>query len=129
MTLPRWTLVLALALIVVGLVAYLATGRQSVTALIPAFLGAPLLACALLARRDASRRWALGVASLLALLGLGGTASGVIKTARLVGGASVERPEAAVTPAVVAVACLAYVVLALRTFLRGRRRRASEAAA
>ena len=129
MSLPRWTLVLALALITVGLVAYLATGRQSVTALIPAFLGAPLLACALLARRETSRRWALGVASLLAVLGLGGTASGVIKTVKLAGGASIERPEAAVTQAVVAVACLVYLVVALRTFLRARRGRASEAVA
>lgn len=129
MRLTHSTLVLAVVLIVVGLVAYLATGRQSVTALIPAFLGVPLLVCALLARREGARRGALGTASVLALLGLGGTASGLVKTARLIGGATLERPEAAVTQAVVAVACLAYLVLALRALRQARRSRTSEAAA
>jgi len=129
MNLLRSTLVLAVVLIAIGLVAYLATGRQSVTALIPTFLGVPLLVCALIARREGARRWALGIASVLAVLGLGGTAGGLVKTARLIGGAALERPEASITQAIVAIACLAYLVMALRSLRQARRSRASEAAA
>ena len=129
MTMPRWTLALALFLVAVGLVAYFATGRQSVTALIPAFLGAPLLLCALLGRREGTRHHAMHAAAVLALIGLGGTATGVVKTGRLIAGATLERPEAAIAQAVVALACLAYLVLAVRSFVQARRRRADASSA
>jgi hypothetical protein len=127
MTMTRWTLALSLFLIVVGVVAYLGTGRQSMTALIPTFLGMPLLACALWARRDAARPKALHLATFLALLGLGGTATGLLKTVRLLIGDDLERPQAAVVQAVVALACLAYVALALASFFRARRARSASA--
>lgn len=127
MTMTRWTLALSLFLIVVGVVAYLVTGRQSMTALIPTFLGMPLLLCAWWARRDAARPKALHLATFLALLGLGGTATGIVKTTRLLAGEALERPQAAVVQAIVALACLAYVALALTSFFRARRARSASA--
>ncbi len=120
MSMPRWTLLLGSFLTLLGVGFYFGTGRESVTALIPTFLGIPLVACGLWARRDGSRAAAMHVAAVLALLGFGGTVSGVVKAARLVGGQAVERPEAVVGQALVALACLAYLVLAIRSFTQAR---------
>lgn len=128
MSMPRWTLVLGSFLALLGVGLYFGTGRASVTALIPTFLGIPLIACALWARRDSMRAAAMHVAAVLALIGFGGTVSGVIKTARLVGGQAVERPEAAVGQALVAFACLTYLIVAIRSFARARRVRLASSA-
>ena len=50
---------IAAALIVIGVVGYVATDRQSATALIPAFLGLLLLAFGWLARNEAYRKHAM----------------------------------------------------------------------
>ena len=124
MSLSRWTLFLSLFLLVLGVAAWLGTGRQSVTALIPAFLGAPLLVCALASRRQGAGRAPLIIAAVLALLGLGGTASGVVKTARLLAGQPLDRPEAAVVQALVALGCLVWLLVAARHLVQYRRTRA-----
>ena len=61
---------IAAALIVIGVVGYVATDRQSATALIPAFLGLLLLAFGWLARNDAYRKHAMHAVAVFALLGL-----------------------------------------------------------
>lgn len=121
MSMPRVTLLLALFLIVLGIVAYLVTGRESVTALIPTFLGIPLLACGLWGRREGSLKMAMHVAATLALLGFGGTVGGLVKTVRRMLGATLERPEAALVQAIVALACLVFLILAIRSFIQARR--------
>ena len=124
MSMTRWTLLLAAFLTLLGIGFYLGTGRQSVTALIPTFLGLPLLGCALWSRRESSQAVALSVASVLALVGLAGTVPGVVKAARMLAGESIARPEAVVAQTLVAIACLVYLVLSIRSFLRVRRARA-----
>ncbi len=121
MSMPRWTQLLALFLIALGIAAYFGTGRQSVTALIPTFLGLPMLALGLWGRKESARKMAMHIAAVLALVGLGGTASGLVKVARLAGGEALERPQAAIAQALVAVACLVYLVLAIRSFIQARR--------
>ena len=125
MTLTRWTALLGGFLVLLGLVAYLGTGRQSVTALIPAFLGVPVILCSLWARRESARTVALSVATVLAVVGFAGTVTGIVKTVRLVAGQEIARPVASVAQALVAVACLAYLLMALRTLVRARRVRAA----
>lgn len=127
MTMPRWTLTLALFLIGLGVFAYLGTGRESVTALIPTFLGIPLLSLALWARRESARKMAMHIAAVLALVGLGGTASGLVKAVGLLAGGEVARPEAVMAQAAVAVACLLYLILAIRSFIAARRAKSAEA--
>ena len=67
------TIGIAAALIVIGVVGYVATDRQSATALIPAFLGLLLLAFGWLARNAAYRKHAMHAVAVFALLGLLGT--------------------------------------------------------
>lgn len=75
MNLPRLTLVLGVVLIVIGVGFYFGTGAQSVTALIPAFLGVPIGLCGLLAFAESRRRIALPIAFVFAVLGFAGTVS------------------------------------------------------
>ena len=77
------------ALIAIGVVGYVATDRQSATALIPAVLGLLLLAFGWLARNDGSRKHAMHAVAVVALLGLLGTIGGLI---RLLGGARSHGP-------------------------------------
>jgi hypothetical protein len=112
------TVGIAAALIVVGVVGYVATDRQSATALIPAVLGLLLVALGWLARTDAYRKHAMHAVAVVALLGLLGTFRGLI---RLLGG---TMTPAAVSQALTAILTGALLVLCVRSFVDARRRRA-----
>jgi uncharacterized membrane protein len=121
MNMTRWTLAFAAALILLGLVAYTATGAASVTALIPAFLGIPVLACGLVALKSGQTRTAIHVALLFAALGLLGGAMGLPKLPALLTGAEVARPAAAIMQCVLFFLSAAYLGLGIQSFLRARR--------
>ena len=112
------TIGIAAALIAVGVVGYVATDRQSATALIPAVLGLLLLAFGWLARNDAYRKHAMHAVAVVALLGLLGTARGLI---RLLGGTATP---AAIAQGLTAVLTGALLVLCIKSFVDARRRRA-----
>jgi hypothetical protein len=120
MTMPLVTILYSAALIVLGLAGYLLTAGESVTALIPAFFGAAVLAAGLLALREKFRKHAMHAASLLALFGMIGTASGVPATFQLIAGQDVERPEAAVCKAIMALLSCVFFILCLRSFVKAR---------
>ena len=121
---PAATLGLGVLLILLGLVAFFASGQESVTALIPTFFGLPLLILGLLARaREGWRKHAMHAAAAIALLGLLGTITGIPKLLTLLGGGEVARPTAAVVQSVMALLCAIFVVLAVRSFIAARRAR------
>jgi hypothetical protein len=107
-------------LIVVGVVAYLATGMESATALLPAVLGIPILVLGLLAGRAGRERGLIVAAVVLAALGALGTAMNVADLPALLAGDDVERPAAVVTSAITAVLCLAYVIAGIRWLVTAR---------
>lgn len=121
MDMPKLTLWYALILIVMGLVGYFGMGRESITALIPAFFGAAVLGMALLARKDSMRRHAMHVAVVLAVLAVAGTVMAIPKLITLIGGSEIARPKAVVVQAVMALLSLGYVVAAVRSFIAARR--------
>jgi len=110
------------ALVAVGVGAYAATmPGASPTALIPAVIGAVLVVCGLVARREGpARRHAMHAAAAVALLGALGSV-----------GQLVARPAAGSDGAGVAqvagwlnlLLCAAFVVLAVRFFVTARRGR------
>ena len=112
------TIGIAAALIVIGVVGYVVTDRQSATALIPAFLGLLLLAFGWLARNDAYRKHAMHAVAVVALLGLLGTIGGLI---RLLGGTTTP---AAISQGLTAILTGALLALCVRSFIDARRRRA-----
>jgi uncharacterized membrane protein len=118
---PQITLVLGSVLILLGIGFYLGTGTSSVTALIPAFLGIPIVISGILARREGWRQHAMHAAVLLALLGFLGSARGLLQLPSLVRGAEVARPAAVVAQSITALLCLVFVVLAVNSFIQARR--------
>ncbi|HVM19315.1 MAG TPA: hypothetical protein VM307_05075 [Egibacteraceae bacterium] len=122
------TRLLGATLIVVGIVAYVATGADSITALLPAFLGALILVLGVVAARPAAHRHAIHGALVLALLGLLGTLMNVAELPAVLAGRDVERPGAVVASSVTAVLCLVYLVLGVRSFIAARRNQDTAAA-
>jgi uncharacterized membrane protein len=116
--LAKTTIGIAAALIVIGVVGYVATDRQSATALIPAFLGLLLLASGWLARNEDYRKHAMHAVAVFALLGLLGTIGGLI---RLLGGTTTP---AAIAQGLTAILTGALLALCVKSFIDARRRRA-----
>ena len=116
---PATTRIVGLLLIVLGVASYVATGRTSITAMIPAFFGAVLVICALVARNESARKHAMHAAVAVGLLGLIGTLARAVPAA-LDGQAS--RP-AVLAQLAMAVVLLVYVGLGVKSFIDARRAR------
>jgi len=114
------TRLLGAVLVVVGVVAYLVTGAEHVTALLPAFLGAPILILGLAAGVRKLERPMLVAAVVLALLGAFGTAMNVAELPALLAGEDVERPAAVITSTITAVLCVVYVVAGIGWLVTAR---------
>lgn len=117
------TRALGAALVVVGIIAFFATGSDSPTALIPAFLGVVLVVLGVLAGRENLHRHAIHAALVVALLGALGTLMNVAELPALLSGEQVERPAAVVASTVTFVLCVGYVALGVRSFIAARRDR------
>lgn len=116
---PGTTRIIGLLLIVLGVASYTMTGRTSLTAMIPAFFGAVLVICALIARNESARRHAMHAAVAIGLLGaIAALARGI--PAALGGDAG--RP-AVISQLVMGVLLLFYVALGVRSFIAARRAR------
>ena len=118
---PRIAIAFGLVLIALGVGSYWGTGRASVTALIPAFFGLPLLLAGVLALDDRKRKHAMHAAVVIALLGLAGTGVGLLKLPALLTGGELERPAAVAVQSAMAVVCLVFLLLSVRSFIKARR--------
>jgi len=117
---PNTTRLIGLLLIVLGVASYVTTGRSSVTALIPAFFGAVLVICALIARSsESARKHAMHAAVAIGLIGAL-AALGRAVPAALAGDAS--RP-AVVSQLAMGVLLLVYVALGVQSFIAARKAR------
>lgn len=116
----KTTVGFGIALLVLGLGGYFATGMESLTALIPAAFGAVLVALGWLARNPRLRMHAMHGAALAGVLGFAGSVGGIAPFVRLLAGETVARPSAAVARSLMAVLCLAFVVLTVRSFVVAR---------
>jgi len=79
--LPVTGMVIGALLIALGLAGYFAGGRASVTALIPAFFGLPLLLSSALGQKEAWQKHAMHLASVFGLLGFLAPLGRIIPTA------------------------------------------------
>lgn len=118
----KTTILFGSLLILLGLIAYFATGSQSITALIPTFFGIPVLLLGVVARNEKWHKHAMHVTLVLALLGLIGSFSGIPKTIALIGGDDILRPQAAITQTIMALLCFGYFLLGIRSFIEARRK-------
>lgn len=122
---PRVTIGAGVLLAVVGVIAYVASGAASWTALIPAILGGLILVCGLIGLK--SPKVGVHIALVLALLGIAGTFMNVMQLGALFAGEA-ERPAAVIASTVTFVVLVVYLVLGVRSFIRARRWRDAEVA-
>jgi hypothetical protein len=116
---PATTRLFGLILIVLGVASYMLTGRTSITAMIPAFFGAALVICAMVARNESMRKHAMHAAVALGLIGaIAALARGV--PAALSGDAA--RP-AVMSQLAMGVLLLVYVALGVQSFIAARKAR------
>jgi uncharacterized membrane protein len=117
---PGTTRLFGLILIALGIFSYVGTGRTSVTALIPAFFGAVLLVCAIVARAsEGARKHAMHAAVAVGMVGLLGALARALPAALR---GEVSRP-AVVAQLVMGALLLIYVALGVRSFVEARRGR------
>lgn len=109
------TRAVGVVLIAVGVIAYVATGAASVTALAPAFVGVPIVLFGAFAARENLHRHMIHGALVVAVLGLLGSLPMVVEL--LTGDAG----AAQVTSTVTAVVCAVYIALGVRSFIAARR--------
>lgn len=122
----KLSIVLGLVLVALGAAGYFsaAAADRSVTALIPAFFGAPIVLLGLLALAKAgARKHSMHGVALLALLGLiGAGMQGVPKLgALLTDRGSLERPMATLMQNLMALVCLVLLVACVRAFVVARK--------
>ena len=119
MSMPFVTRIVGFLLILLGIVGYAATGAASMTALIPAFVGAVFLLLALGARSPGARKHVMHAAVALALLAVLGMAP---RVASAVGAGDLARP-AVLAQLVMLLILVVYVLLGVKSFIDARRAR------
>lgn len=121
------TIAFGAALILLGVISFIATGSTHSTALIPTYFGIVLVACGWLANSpDNKRRMiVMHIAVTVGLLGfLGSGAMAIVETVKAHGG-SLAHPAAVESQVTMAVLCAIYVVLCVRSFIAARRSRSA----
>ena len=126
---PQVTLAYALLLIVIGIGGYFYYDRASVTILIPAFFGIPVLIFGLIALKEKFLKHAMHGASLLALLGIAATFKGIKQLPTLLSGEEVLRPNAVVMQSAMFSVSLLFFILCGISFVKVRmeRKKATQA--
>jgi uncharacterized membrane protein len=102
-------------LVVVGVVAYVATGFASVTALLPSLLGLVIAVLGVVAARVDAGQHAIHAALVVALLGLLGSLQPL--------GGLADAEPAAITSLVTVLVLAAYLAFGVRSFVSARRDR------
>ena len=113
------TRVVGFLLILLGVVGYVGTGFASVTALIPAMVGAVFLVLALVARSDEARKHVMHAAVAIALLAVIGGLPRILTAVRA---GETTRP-AVMAQIAMATILAVYVLLGVRSFITARRAR------
>lgn len=121
---PQIAILFGILEIALGVIVYFATGAKSVTALIPAFLGAVFVLCGLVALKPSLRKHAMHVAAVFGLLGtllpLGRAIPAVA------GGRAAISDTSIISMLAMAVLSAIFLGLCVRSFIAARRARTAE---
>lgn len=121
------TMITALLLIVIGVVSYAngtpgADGKVSPTSLIPAFVGAIIGVCGVLALNDRFRKHAMHLAAMVGLLGAIGGFMPLIRQYSKTGSFDPLKPSAIAGELMILV-CVVFVGLCVKSFITARKAR------
>ena len=122
---PRIGILTGLVLILIGVGGYFAGGRASVTALIPAFVGIPILLSSLMATKESLLKTGMHIAAVLGLLGFLAPLGRIIPTAAK---GEFELNLASSSMIAMAVVCGVFLALCIRSFKAARRARIASGA-
>ena len=125
MNMPKVTLIYGTILVTIGVIAYLVTGMESWTALIPAIFGVlfQVVGLAAMIKSEKIRMHAMHTAAVLALLVIVGTIRGVFQTVSLFGGEEIERPVAAIVQALTSLLSVVFLGFCVQSFVAARMKR------
>ncbi len=118
---PQITRIFGIVLTLIGIIGYLASGAASITALIPAFFGIIFIILGRLANKEAIRKHVMHAAVLLAFLGVLGSFTGLLDLFSWMGGNVEVNLLAASVRSLMALICIAYIVLGVKSFIDARR--------
>ena len=121
---PSISIICGVLLILIGIAGYLSgvtNDKASVTALIPAFIGVVMALLGVLAgMKEGLRKHLMHAAIVVALLGFIATAGRLMSKM-----SELSASPAVLSQASTAIVCLAFVILAIRSFAAARRERNS----
>jgi hypothetical protein len=115
---PKISVAIGIILCVLGLYGYFGTGMVSVTALIPLFIGLPIIILGLLAFDEQKLKHSMHAASVLVLLGLIGSLYRLAHNIILgnIGSSSLIL-------ILMSIICIVFLVLAINSFVEARKAR------
>lgn len=124
---PIVTVIIGALLTALGLWGRFGTehGQESITSLIPAFVGAPLVLLGLLALKESYLKHAMHAAAALGLLGFLAACGNLVRT--LVSKGTVTG-EGGLSTVLMTVLCGLFVALCVNSFVQTRRRRRAQQA-
>ena len=114
MNMPTTTVAVGFLLLVQGVGFYFGTGTKSVTALIPAFAGVPLLACGVIAMRESARKSAMHMAAATATLAF-------LAAVGRVASVGVSTSPAGISVLLLAAISGLFLAICIRSFIDARR--------
>ena len=120
-------------LMALGIGFYVATGGKSITAMIPTFVGLPIVICGALALNPNRTKAAMHAAVVFGFLGWIGSFSRAAKLPAVLTGNTLVSNGKPVDPIVVwesaalNIVCLIFVVLCVKSFVNARRSRETQA--
>lgn len=117
----RKTYTMAFAMVMLGIIGWVVTGAQHVTALIPCIFGILYFLFAILGRKETRRMHAMHGAAVIALLGTLATARSIAQAAAWAGGTAPTRPAAVITQMIMCILSIYYLVEAVKSFVAARR--------
>ena len=121
MNMPRIIFIFAVIFVLLGIGAYLITGAQSWTALIPAIFGLLLAIAGGVSLKNLKHGGHF--AATVGLLGFLGTAKSLGKVPALLSGEPVERAAAVGVQATFAILSLIFIALCVKSFIDARKAR------
>lgn len=121
---PKLSINTGVLLIILGFFSFIASEMASYTALIPSLFGIVFTGLGLIARKmESMRKHTMRAALLLAVLGAGGTFPGLkVIAIALMGGKVPVQFTAASSQAVMAVICIIFILLGIKSLMDASKR-------